>query len=137
MILLLFLRGERNYHIFYYLYDGLQGKNKLKGYCLDSSRKTCHRYLSSPLGMVQSIEVSVQWYFYAYNYDCFNFFLFFFIVHDLVCMFTMCNEKLLYALLGSMLVSFSKKYLHIFSIGFHFVHKEYAISFIMFFLPFY
>ncbi|KAK2723178.1 myosin-IIIb-like isoform X3 [Artemia franciscana] len=52
--------GERNYHIFYYLYDGLQGKNKLKGYCLDSSRKTCHRYLSSPLGMVQSIEENQQ-----------------------------------------------------------------------------
>ncbi|XP_076034447.1 STKc_myosinIII_N_like and MYSc_Myo21 domain-containing protein ninaC isoform X2 [Oratosquilla oratoria] len=38
--------GEQNFHIFYYLYDGLEAEDKLLQYCLDKSRRDKHRYLT-------------------------------------------------------------------------------------------
>ncbi|KAK8720309.1 hypothetical protein OTU49_013424, partial [Cherax quadricarinatus] len=37
--------GEQNFHIFYYLHDGLEAEDKLLQYCLDNSRREKHRYL--------------------------------------------------------------------------------------------
>lgn len=37
--------GEGNFHIFYYLYDGLQSENRLQDYYLDVEYKTQHKYL--------------------------------------------------------------------------------------------
>lgn len=40
-------RNEKNFHIFYYLCDGLAADNKLADYFLDSGRRT-HRYVTLP-----------------------------------------------------------------------------------------
>ncbi|KAK2585257.1 hypothetical protein KPH14_009957 [Odynerus spinipes] len=37
--------GERNFHIFYYMYDGLAADNRLAEFHLDSSLREHHRYL--------------------------------------------------------------------------------------------
>lgn len=39
-------RGEQNFHIFYYLHDGLEAEDKLLQYCLDKSKRDKHRYLA-------------------------------------------------------------------------------------------
>lgn len=44
-ILLLF-RGERNFHVFYYMYDGLEADNRLSEFYLDPTRRRYHRYLT-------------------------------------------------------------------------------------------
>lgn len=38
--------GEGNFHIFYYLYDGLEAEHTLSNYYLDPSYRQNHRYLS-------------------------------------------------------------------------------------------
>ncbi|XP_033323906.2 myosin-IIIb isoform X1 [Megalopta genalis] len=37
--------GERNFHIFYYMYDGLEADNRLSEYYLDENMRKHHRYL--------------------------------------------------------------------------------------------
>lgn len=37
--------NEGNFHIFYYMYDGLQAENRLKDYYLDIDYKKRHKYL--------------------------------------------------------------------------------------------
>jgi myosin III len=37
--------NEGNFHIFYYLYDGLEAENRLANYYLDIDYKKRHRYL--------------------------------------------------------------------------------------------
>lgn len=37
--------GERNFHIFYYMYEGLHADNRLEEFYLDYSNRNCHRYL--------------------------------------------------------------------------------------------
>lgn len=41
-----FSRGERNFHVFYYMYDGLAADNRLAEFHLDSSLREHHRYLT-------------------------------------------------------------------------------------------
>lgn len=38
-------RGERNFHVFYYLYDGLESDNRLAEFHLDPALRHRHRYL--------------------------------------------------------------------------------------------
>ncbi|KAL0100753.1 hypothetical protein PUN28_019257 [Cardiocondyla obscurior] len=38
--------GERNFHIFYYMYDGLETDNRLSEYYLDRTLRKYHRYLT-------------------------------------------------------------------------------------------
>ncbi|KAL6261975.1 hypothetical protein P5V15_007059 [Pogonomyrmex californicus] len=38
--------GERNFHIFYYMYDGLEADNRLSEYHLDPTLRRYHRYLT-------------------------------------------------------------------------------------------
>ncbi|XP_043279614.1 myosin-IIIb-like isoform X2 [Venturia canescens] len=38
--------GERNFHVFYYMYDGLEADNRLEEFHLDSSLRKRHRYLA-------------------------------------------------------------------------------------------
>ncbi|KAG7174088.1 Myosin-IIIa-like [Homarus americanus] len=38
--------GEQNFHIFYYLHDGLEAEDKLLQYCLDKNKRDKHHYLS-------------------------------------------------------------------------------------------
>lgn len=38
-------RGERNFHVFYYMYDGLEADNRLGEFHLDGSLRRQHRYL--------------------------------------------------------------------------------------------
>lgn len=42
----LFSSGERNFHVFYYMYDGLEWDGRMKRFHLDSSMRGRHRYLS-------------------------------------------------------------------------------------------
>lgn len=46
--------AEGNFHIFYYLYDGLENDNKLSNYYLDPAYREHHRYLSKSSNSVQS-----------------------------------------------------------------------------------
>lgn len=39
-------RGERNFHIFYYMYDGLEADDRLSEYYLDPTLRRYHRYLT-------------------------------------------------------------------------------------------
>lgn len=43
---MLLFRGERNFHIFYYMYDGLEADGRLSEYYLDSTLRRYHRYLT-------------------------------------------------------------------------------------------
>lgn len=45
--------NEGNFHIFYYLYDGLEHENKLSGYYLDPMYREQHRYLSKTKNSAQ------------------------------------------------------------------------------------
>ncbi|KAK4296506.1 hypothetical protein Pmani_030996 [Petrolisthes manimaculis] len=38
--------GEQNFHIFYYMHDGLESEDKLLQYCLDKNKRDKHRYLA-------------------------------------------------------------------------------------------
>jgi myosin-3 len=38
-------RGEKNFHVFYYLYDGLESVNRLAEFYLDPVLRLHHRYL--------------------------------------------------------------------------------------------
>ncbi|XP_072749225.1 myosin-IIIb isoform X1 [Anoplolepis gracilipes] len=38
--------GERNFHVFYYMYDGLEADNRLSEFYLDSTLRRYHRYLT-------------------------------------------------------------------------------------------
>lgn len=46
--------NEGNFHIFYYLYDGLENDNKLSSYYLDPAYRDQHRYLSKTVNSTQS-----------------------------------------------------------------------------------
>lgn len=46
--------GEGNFHIFYYLYDGLYSEGKLEMYHLDQEFRKHHKYLSNTCDPVQS-----------------------------------------------------------------------------------
>lgn len=46
--------NEGNFHIFYYLYDGLEHENKLSSYYLDPAYREHHRYLSKTQNAVQA-----------------------------------------------------------------------------------
>lgn len=46
--------NEGNFHIFYYLYDGLEHDNKLSSYYLDPAYREQHRYLSKTQNSAQS-----------------------------------------------------------------------------------
>lgn len=46
--------GEGNFHIFYYLYDGLFSEDKLATYHLDQEFRKHHKYLSNTCGTVQA-----------------------------------------------------------------------------------
>lgn len=46
--------GEGNFHIFYYLYDGLFSEDKLVTYHLDQEFRKHHKYLSNTCGTVQN-----------------------------------------------------------------------------------
>lgn len=39
-------RGERNFHVFYYMYDGLAADDRLAEFHLDGSLREHHRYLT-------------------------------------------------------------------------------------------
>lgn len=39
-------RDERNFHIFYYMYDGLEADGRLAEFYLDRTLRECHRYLA-------------------------------------------------------------------------------------------
>ena len=39
--------GERNFHIFYYLYDSLQAEGRLQEFRLDPHGRHSHRYISN------------------------------------------------------------------------------------------
>ncbi|KAM0737530.1 Myosin-IIIa [Formica fusca] len=38
--------GERNFHVFYYMYDGLEADNRLSEFYLDTTLRKYHRYLT-------------------------------------------------------------------------------------------
>lgn len=46
-IFLFYFRGERSFHIFYYMYDGLEAANRLEEFHLNSSSRKGHRYLKN------------------------------------------------------------------------------------------
>lgn len=46
--------NEGNFHIFYYLYDGLENDNKLSSYYLDPAYRDQHRYLTKTVNSPQS-----------------------------------------------------------------------------------
>ncbi|GLH16633.1 Myosin-VIIa [Gryllus bimaculatus] len=46
-------QGERNFHVFYYMYDGLESENRLADFYLDPKLRIQHRYLG---GDVQDME---------------------------------------------------------------------------------
>ncbi|CAG0923056.1 unnamed protein product, partial [Notodromas monacha] len=52
--------NERNFHIFYYLYDGLEAENKLGNYHLDPLWKTSHNYLQGYSSARHTVEASVR-----------------------------------------------------------------------------
>lgn len=54
MVVLYPIGGEGNFHIFYYLYDGLFSEDKLAMYHLDQEFRKHHKYLSNTCGTVQA-----------------------------------------------------------------------------------
>lgn len=52
--------GEQNFHIFYYLYDGLESRHRLHEYYLDGDKKFKHRYLRGYCAEKQSIKNNCQ-----------------------------------------------------------------------------
>ncbi|KAK7063234.1 Myosin-IIIa, partial [Halocaridina rubra] len=52
--------GEQNFHIFYYLHDGLEDENKLMQYCLDKNKRDKHRYLAGGNWSKSGSENNVQ-----------------------------------------------------------------------------
>ncbi|XP_064474850.1 myosin-IIIb-like isoform X2 [Ornithodoros turicata] len=51
---------ERNFHIFYYLYDGLADAGKLKSYHLDGCERARHRYLQGAPASRDAVSVNVS-----------------------------------------------------------------------------
>ncbi|XP_071534803.1 myosin-IIIb-like isoform X6 [Panulirus ornatus] len=51
---------EQNFHIFYYLHDGLEAEDKLLQYCLDKSKRDKHRYLAGANWSKTRSEANVQ-----------------------------------------------------------------------------
>ncbi|GBP22033.1 Myosin-IIIa [Eumeta japonica] len=52
--------GESNFHIFYYLYDGLESEGRWHKFFLDEHLKACHRYLR-PLSAVHRENNVYRW----------------------------------------------------------------------------
>jgi myosin heavy subunit len=50
-------RGEQNFHIFYYLHDGLEHVDRLRVYSLDAGRRDKHRYLAGDSWSRQTAKV--------------------------------------------------------------------------------
>ena len=53
-------REEQNFHIFYYLHDGLEAEDKLMQYNLDKSKRDKHKYLSGLNWSKQRSEVRME-----------------------------------------------------------------------------
>lgn len=56
----LFYRGESNFHVFYYLYDGLESEGRWRKFYLDEQLKSRHRYLQ-PLSVVHRDHNLHRW----------------------------------------------------------------------------
>lgn len=53
-------RGESNFHIFYYLYDGLESEGRWRKFYLDEQLKSRHRYLQ-PLSVTHREHNIHRW----------------------------------------------------------------------------
>ena len=58
MFYCLLLSGERNFHIFYYLYDSLQAEGRLREFRLDPHGRNSHRYISNNVSNNRAASVS-------------------------------------------------------------------------------
>ncbi|XP_043241849.1 myosin-IIIa-like, partial [Amphibalanus amphitrite] len=52
--------GERNFHIFYYLYDTLQAEGRLREFRLDPQGRNAHRYISNNVSNNRAASRNVQ-----------------------------------------------------------------------------
>lgn len=59
-VLITFYRGESNFHVFYYLYDGLESEGRWRKFYLDEQLKSRHRYLQ-PLSVVHREHNVHRW----------------------------------------------------------------------------
>ncbi|XP_069672444.1 myosin-IIIb-like isoform X3 [Periplaneta americana] len=55
-------QGERNFHVFYYLYDGLESENRLSEFHLDPILRLRHRYLGEDTQDAETKRANVERY---------------------------------------------------------------------------